>query len=157
MENSKFDNLIISTTDTVLGLGGRVSEDTKKLIFEIKKRDPNKKLIILVASIEQARKFSEWNQKAEELAKKYWPGAMTIVVNNQGFRMPNQLKLLEYLEYNGPIYMTSCNISNEPVCDSIEKAKKIFPEIKNVYNFGKMSQKPSKIIRAEDNKILREG
>ena len=33
----------------------------------------------------------------------------------------------------------------------------IFPEIKNVYNFGKMSQKPSKIIRAEDNKILREG
>jgi len=40
---------------------------------------------------------------------------------------------------------------------NIGKAKKIFPEIKNVYNFGKMSQKPSKIIRAEDNKILREG
>ena len=59
MENSKFDNLIISTTDTVLGLGGRVSEDTKKLIFEIKKRDPNKKLIILVASIEQARRISK--------------------------------------------------------------------------------------------------
>ena len=155
MSNKKYNELIISTTDTVLGLGGKVNEKIKKLIYEIKGRDENKKLIILVSSIKQARMFLEWNIQAEQYAKKYWPGATTLVVNNQGFRMPNQKKLLEYLEQNGPIYMSSCNLSNAPVCKTIEDAKLIFPEIKNIYNFGKMSQQPSQIIRVEDGEILR--
>ena len=155
MSNKKYNELIISTTDTVLGLGGKVNEKIKKLIYEIKGRDENKKLIILVSSIKQARMFPEWNIQAEQNAKKYWPGATTLVVNNQGFRMPNQKKLLEYLEQNGPIYMSSCNLSNAPVCKTIEDAKLIFPEIKNIYNFGKMSQQPSQIIRVEDGEILR--
>ncbi len=155
MNNKKYSELIISTTDTVLGIGGKVNEKIKKLIYEIKGRDENKKLIILVSSIKQARKFPEWNIQAEQYAKKYWPGATTLVVNNQGFRMPNQKKLLEYLEQNGPIYMSSCNLSNAPVCKTIEDAKLIFPEIKNIYNFGKMTQQPSQIIRVEDGEILR--
>lgn len=155
MSNEKYNDLIISTTDTVLGIGGKVNEKIKKLIYEIKGRDENKKLIILVSSIKQARMFPEWNIQAEQYAKKYWPGATTLVVNNQGFRMPNQKKLLEYLEQNGPIYMSSCNLSNAPICKSIEDAKLIFPEIKNIYNFGKMSQQPSQIIRVEDGEILR--
>lgn len=155
MSNKKYNELIISTTDTVLGIGGKVNEKIKKLIYEIKGRDENKKLIILVSSIKQARMFLEWNIQAEQYAKKYWPGATTLVVNNQGFRMPNQKKLLEYLDQNGPIYMSSCNLSNAPVCKTIEDAKLIFPEIKNIYNFGKMSQQPSQIIRVEDGEILR--
>lgn len=155
MSNKKYNELIISTTDTVLGIGGKVNEKIKKLIYEIKGRDENKKLIILVSSIKQARMFPEWNIQAEQYAKKYWPGATTLIVNNQGFRMPNQKKLLEYLEQNGPIYMSSCNLSNAPVCKTIEDAKLIFPEIKNIYNFGKMSQQPSQIIRVEDGEILR--
>ena len=155
MSNKKYSELIISTTDTVLGIGGKVNEKIKKLIYEIKGRDENKKLIILVSSIKQARMFSEWSIQAEQYAKKYWPGATTLVVNNQGFRMPNQKKLLEYLEQNGPIYMSSCNLSNAPVCKTIEDAKLIFPEIKNIYNFGKMTQQPSQIIRVEDGEILR--
>lgn len=155
MSNKKYSELIISTTDTVLGIGGKVNEKIKKLIYEIKGRDENKKLIILVSSIKQARMFPEWNIQADQYAKKYWPGATTLVVNNQGFRMPNQKKLLEYLEQNGPIYMSSCNLSNAPVCKTIEDAKLIFPEIKNIYNFGKMTQQPSQIIRVEDGEILR--
>lgn len=155
MSNKKYSELIISTTDTVLGIGGKVNEKIRKLIYEIKGRDENKKLIILVSSIKQARKFPEWNIQAEQYAKKYWPGATTLIVNNQGFRMPNQKKLLEYLEQNGPIYMSSCNLSNAPVCKTIEDAKLIFPEIKNIYNFGKMTQQPSQIIRVEDGEILR--
>ncbi|MGC7163874.1 L-threonylcarbamoyladenylate synthase [Metamycoplasma hominis] len=152
---NKYQKLIISTTDTVLGIGGPVSKEVEDLIYEIKGRDRNKKLIILVSSIKQARQFKEWNSQADEFAKKYWPGATTIVVNNQGFRMPNQKKLLEYIEANGPIYMTSCNLSNAPVCKTIENAKQLFPEVTNVYNFGPMTQKPSQIIRVEDGEILR--
>lgn len=152
---NKYQKLIISTTDTVLGIGGPVSKEVEDLIYEIKGRDRNKKLIILVSSIKQARQFKEWNSQADEFAKKYWPGATTIVVNNQGFRMPNQKKLLEYIEVNGPIYMTSCNLSNATVCKTIENAKQLFPEVTNVYNFGPMTQKPSQIIRVEDGEILR--
>lgn len=152
---NKYQKLIISTTDTVLGIGGPVSKEVEDLIYEIKGRDRNKKLIILVSSIKQARQFKEWNSQADEFAKKYWPGATTIVVNNQGFRMPNQKKLLEYIEVNGPIYMISCNLSNAPVCKTIENAKQLFPEVTNVYNFGPMTQKPSQIIRVEDGEILR--
>ena len=152
---NKYQKLIISTTDTVLGIGGPVSKEVEDLIYEIKGRDRNKKLIILVSSIKQARQFKEWNSQADEFAKKYWPGATTIVVNNQGFRMANQKKLLEYIEVNGPIYMTSCNLSNAPVCKTIENAKQLFPEVTNVYNFGPMTQKPSQIIRVEDGEILR--
>ncbi|MGX9339636.1 L-threonylcarbamoyladenylate synthase [Mycoplasma sp. 332] len=153
---NKYKKLFISTTDTVLGIGGAVNDETKDLIYEIKGRDRNKKLIILVSSIHQARMFKQWNPQAEQYAKKYWPGATTLIVNDQGFRMPNHPLLLEYLEKNGPVYMSSCNISNGPVCKNIENAKILFPEITNVYNFGEMSQKPSQIIRVEDGLILRE-
>lgn len=155
MMNEKYNDLLISTTDTVLGIGGKINDKVKELIYEIKGRDKSKKLIILVASIEQARKFSEWNSQAEGFAKKYWPGPTTLVVNDQGFRMPNQPKLIEFLKENGPIYMSSCNLSNAPICKNIEDAKLVFPEIKNIYNFGKMSQVPSQIIRVEDGEILR--
>lgn len=152
---NKYNKLFISTTDTILGIGGPVDNNIENLIYEIKGRDRNKKIIILVSSIKQARSFPQWNQEAEKLAKKYWPGAVTLVVNDQGFRMPNQKLLLEYLEKNGPVYMSSCNLSNAPVCKTIENAKIIFPEITNIYNFGTMSQQPSKIIRVEDGEILR--
>lgn len=83
MKNNKYSNLIITTTDTVLGLGGKINEEVKNNIYELKGRDRAKKLIILVASLKQARKFKEWNQQAEELAKEYWPGNVTIVVNDR--------------------------------------------------------------------------
>ncbi|AZZ65667.1 Sua5/YciO/YrdC/YwlC family protein [Metamycoplasma phocicerebrale] len=153
---NRYNKLFISTTDTVLGIGGPVDSETEDLIYEIKGRDRNKKLIILVSSIEQARNFPEWNSEAEKYARKYWPGATTLIVNDQGFRMPNQPELLNYLKKFGPVYMSSCNLSNAPVCKTIENAKAIFPEIRNVYNFGSMSQVPSQIIRIEDGKILRE-
>ncbi|MDD1372932.1 L-threonylcarbamoyladenylate synthase [Metamycoplasma hyosynoviae] len=152
---NKYNNLIITTTDTVLGIGGKVNDEVKNNIYELKGRDRSKKLIILVSSIKQAREFKEWNQEAEKLANKYWPGATTLIVNDQGFRMPNQKKLLEFLKENGPHYMTSCNLSNQPVCRTLEEAKILFPEIKNIYNFGSPTQKPSQIIRVEDGKILR--
>ncbi|MCV3733715.1 Sua5/YciO/YrdC/YwlC family protein [Mycoplasma enhydrae] len=152
---NKYNKLFISTTDTVLGIGGPVNKETEDLIYQIKGRDRNKKLIILVATIKQARQFKQWNSKAEEYAKKHWPGAITLVVNDQGFRMPNQKELLSFLEKNGPVYMSSCNLSNAPICKSIENAKVIFPEITQVYNFGEMSQVPSQIIRVEDGEVLR--
>lgn len=150
----KYESLFISTTDTVVGIGTPVKNGNLNLIYEIKKRDLNKKIIILVSSLEQARKFKEWTKEADIMAQKNWPGAISLIVNNQGFRMPDQKGLLELLEKIGPIYMTSANLSGQNTLN-LEEAKKQFPMIKKVYNFGDGSGNASRIIRVEDKKELR--
>ncbi|WP_033161237.1 Sua5/YciO/YrdC/YwlC family protein [[Mycoplasma] collis] len=152
----KYKNLFITTTDTVVGIGVPIKNNELHLLYEIKKRGLNKKIIILVASIEQARKFKEWTIKAELLANKYWPGAVTLISKNQGFRMPNSKKLLNLLEKKGPCYVTSANISGEDNL-TFEQAIKKFDMIKQVYNFEKGSNVASKIINVENMEVLRDG
>ncbi|VEU60906.1 translation factor, SUA5 domain [Mycoplasmopsis bovigenitalium] len=150
----KYNNLFISSTDTVCGIAGPICEQTLEQIYTLKKRGKTKKIIILVGSLEQARQFSQWNNEAEEFAKKYWPGAYSLIVNNQGFRMPNQPKLLEYLLKNGPVYMTSANISGQ-VPIELKQAQDVFPQIKNIYDFGPSSGQPSKIYNLDTKTWIR--
>ncbi|WP_027120955.1 L-threonylcarbamoyladenylate synthase [Mycoplasma leonicaptivi] len=152
MEN-KFKDLILCTTDTVPGIGGVVNDNVLDLIYEIKQRPLNKKIVILVASIEQASSFEQWTKQASEVAKKYWPGGFTIVVNNQGFRMPDNQALLNYLNKNGPIYLTSANISGQNPLN-FEEAKKVFYNVGNILDFGTGSGKPSTIINLDTNQII---
>lgn len=149
-----FDDIFITTTDTVNGIGGPVNDNTLKCLYYLKKRDISKKIMILVGSIEQAKIFKEWNEEATEFANKYWPGAYSIIINNQGFRMPNQKKLIEFLLKNGPMYVTSANISGKkPI--KISEANKVFPTIKNIYNFGKPNNNPSKIYNLDTKEWIR--
>ncbi|BAW18199.1 SUA5-like translation suppressor [Mycoplasmopsis bovigenitalium] len=150
----KYNNLFISSTDTVCGIAGPICEQTLEQIYTLKKRNKNKKIIILVGSLEQARQFSQWNSEAEEFAKKYWPGAYSLIVNNQGFRMPNQPKLIEYLLKNGPVYMTSANISGQAPIE-LKQAQDVFPQIKNIYDFGPSSGQPSKIYNIDTKTWIR--
>ncbi|MBN3534925.1 L-threonylcarbamoyladenylate synthase [Mycoplasma procyoni] len=152
--DKKYSDVFLTTTDTVVGIGVPVKANKLELLYELKNRDLSKKIIILVGSIEQAREFKEWNSKADEFAQKYWPGQVSLIVNNQGFRMPNQKGLLELLEKIGPCFVTSANLSGQAPL-SIEEAQKVFSKVKKVYNFGVGTGTPSKIIRIEDEKELR--
>ncbi|VEU76031.1 L-threonylcarbamoyladenylate synthase [Mycoplasmopsis columboralis] len=146
----KFAQIHIFTTDTVTGVGGPVNEETLKVLYELKQRPLNKKIMILVASLEQAQKFPQWTEKATKTAQQYWPGAYSIIVNDQGFRMPKNEQLLQFLEQYGPMYVTSANISgNKPI--QISQANDIFPQIKNVHDFGEGSNKASTIINLDKN------
>ncbi|QNM93490.1 Sua5/YciO/YrdC/YwlC family protein [Mycoplasma sp. Pen4] len=149
----KYDDIFICTTDTVPGIGGPVNNETLELIYTLKKRPLNKKVIILVGSIEQAQKFAQWTNEATELAKQKWPGAASIIVNDQGFRMPNNQLLIDYLLKNGPIYMSSANISGESVID-IKNAHLVFPEVTKIYDFGPGSGQPSTIYNLDTNEII---
>ncbi|QBF34511.1 Sua5/YciO/YrdC/YwlC family protein [Mycoplasmopsis phocirhinis] len=151
---NKYKDIFITTTDTVCGIGGPVNSQTLALIYELKQRPIDKKIIILVGSIAQAQKFSQWNSKANDLAHKYWPGNVSLIVSGQGFRMPNQNLLIEFLLKNGPMYVSSANISgNKPI--NIEQAREFFPQIKQVYNFGSTSGKASRIFNVDTNEWIR--
>ncbi|QJR44421.1 Sua5/YciO/YrdC/YwlC family protein [Mycoplasma miroungirhinis] len=153
--NNKFKDVFICTTDTVMGLGVRLKDNNINLLYELKQRDLDKKIIILVSSSNQVLEITSLNENALEYIQKYWPGAVTLIINGIGFRMPNQQKLLDFLNKNGPCYVTSCNKSGYPVAKNIQEAKNLFPEVRNFYNFGKMSQKPSLIIDVDTKTILR--
>ncbi|WGI36798.1 L-threonylcarbamoyladenylate synthase [Mesomycoplasma lagogenitalium] len=155
MEKEKdLNDVFITTTDTVVGIGVPVNSNNVEILYKLKNRNLSKKIIILVSSIEQARTFKQWNIDAEKMAHKYWPGATTLVVNDQGFRMPDQSGLLQLLEKLGPCYVTSANISGKQTLN-LQEAQKTFFMIKKVYDFGEGTNKPSKIIRVENMEEIR--
>lgn len=74
--------LVAFPTETVYGLGANaLDEAAVRRIFEAKGRPHSSPLIVHVASIEMARGLArEWSEKAETLARRFWPGPLTIVV-----------------------------------------------------------------------------
>ncbi len=69
-------------TETVYGLAARIdSDEAIKKIFSVKQRPFFDPLIVHVSSIAQAQGcVSEWNQVAQLLAEKFWPGPLTLVL-----------------------------------------------------------------------------
>ncbi|WAM09467.1 Sua5/YciO/YrdC/YwlC family protein [Mycoplasmopsis cynos] len=52
---NEYDKLFITTTDTIVGIGGIVSNEVLDALYSIKNRPREKKIIILVSSIDQAQ------------------------------------------------------------------------------------------------------
>ncbi len=74
--------MVAIPTETVYGLAARIdSESAVGEIFSTKQRPFFDPLIVHVHSIDQAKKLSrDWNQVAEALARKFWPGPLTLVL-----------------------------------------------------------------------------
>ena len=73
--------LIGLPTETVYGLAADASQDLAVAkIFEEKKRPTFNPLIIHGSSAEPFKEHVLWNQKAETLAKAFWPGPLTLVL-----------------------------------------------------------------------------
>jgi L-threonylcarbamoyladenylate synthase len=69
-------------TETVYGLAGNAL-DAKAVtrIFEIKGRPANNPIIVHVADVEMAKRcVAQWPGSADELAKSFWPGPLTMVL-----------------------------------------------------------------------------
>lgn len=68
-------------TETVYGLGASaLSFDACQKIYHLKGRPSFNPLIVHVASLEQAKLIGEFSGVATKLAKKFWPGPLTLVV-----------------------------------------------------------------------------
>ncbi|HSE45423.1 MAG TPA: L-threonylcarbamoyladenylate synthase [Gemmatimonadales bacterium] len=75
-------DIVAFPTETVYGLGGNALEESAvRRIFEAKGRPSHNPLIVHVASIEAARALTKgWSESAERLARKFWPGPLTLVL-----------------------------------------------------------------------------
>lgn len=69
-------------TETVYGLSADARNDEAvRRVFETKGRPLGHPLIVHVANIDEARRWSSsWSQTAERLATRFWPGPLTLIV-----------------------------------------------------------------------------
>ena len=150
--------LFLISTDTVAGVGGILNDEVKNKIIKLKKIKGTKKFAILVADINQAREFSEWNSNANKIASIYWPGALSIALDTYALRMPNCKKITDLLKIIGPIYLSSANLNGEKPM-KYQEAKIAFKnEVKIHLNYSpKSSELSSTVIKASNMQILREG
>ena len=140
-------------TDTVMGL---ISLNPK-LIYQIKERPTDKKLIFFINNINQVKDLSEQEKK---VVSKYWPGGLTIIKNKISYRIPNNQKLLSLIKLTGPIYSSSANISGEaPIKNAIDACNVFKKHLSKLIIIKGSTKKniPSTIIDLDNLKIIREG
>ena len=138
--------LVAFPTETVYGLGANaLDEAAVRSIFEAKGRPESSPLIVHVTGIEMARGLAaEWPRRAELLARRYWPGPLTIIVPKKphvpdlvtaglpsvGLRMPAHPVALALLEAAGiPIAAPSANRFTQLSPTTAEHVRETFPDV----------------------------
>lgn len=136
-------------TDTVYGIGvDPFNFDAVARLFELKGRPADKPVGVLVATLEQARDVGEIEAHAAVLAKRHWPGPLTLVVapkvvladwvgdqmlRTVGVRVPNHPTAIELLTSTGPLAVTSANRSGGSEATTDEEARAVFGVEVSVY------------------------
>lgn len=77
--------LVAFPTETVYGLGADAREAAAVAqIYRLKGRPAFNPLIVHVADIESVRQIVEWDERAQTLARQFWPGPLTLVLPSRG-------------------------------------------------------------------------
>jgi tRNA threonylcarbamoyl adenosine modification protein (Sua5/YciO/YrdC/YwlC family) len=114
--------LVAFPTDTVYGIGCRAGDDAALArLFAAKRRPPEKAVPWLVGSLDEVTGLGfRASQQARDLAARFWPGALTLVLPaadgeaTQAFRVPDHAVSLALLAAAGPLAVSSANRSGEP-------------------------------------------
>lgn len=173
----KAKQLAIVPTDTVYGIiGDALDEAVIHKVYEAKKRDYSKPLILMVSDISMLKKYVlEINDLEQRLIERFWPGKLTILFKKNelisdlitsgsdlvGIRFPDNKELVDVIKkLDKPLISTSCNISTRDVITNVSLIEKeLLDKISYVYDCGEMGDVSSTIVQVVDNKIniLREG
>ena len=170
---------VVFPTDTVYGLGSNpLLEDGVEACFRIKERNETKPMPILFSDISTVTKFVEFDSIAENLAKEFWPGGVTMVMKvkkgvavpsrivrdgSLAVRIPDNACCLELIRAcGGSLIGTSANRSGDsPFTDPYDKGLETFASNCDYFLRGKCSGKiPSTVVLIDPDgkaKILREG
>jgi L-threonylcarbamoyladenylate synthase len=170
--------IIVYPTDTIYGIGCNPYNDSSvQRIFEIKLRNQKKPLPILASSIEDVEKIVSLDKTGKLLARKYWPGALTIVSplidknistkltagkKSIGVRIPNNKCTLLLLKYCKYLAGTSANKSGEkPLKSASEVMSSSLGDFDALLDGGTVEKGiESTIVDISDStapKVIREG
>lgn len=173
--------ILVFPTETSYGLGcDATNQEVVDKIFKIKGRVEDKPLLVVVDSIESAKKYLRWNETLENLAQKFWPGPLTIVGEYAGGNLAkgvvakdntiavrvSSFPLVQSITkiIHRPLVATSANLAGEPSLFDPEEIIKVFenksqqPDI--ILNYGILPKsEPTTLVSVVNNKmeILRQG
>ena len=80
-------------TETVYGFGGGVDRESVNNLIALKGRPPNKPFLLIVSSSEMITRLGlHLTSYASQLAARFWPGPLTLVLPGGEKRVPEQLR-----------------------------------------------------------------
>ena len=139
-------HIYLYPTDTIYGLGVDATDaEAVSQLFELKGRNENKPISIVVSDLKMAETYAEVTLLAKKLAKKFLPGKLTIVLTAKdalasaitagtgtvGIRIPNHPVPLQLVRDIGkPITATSANVADMPTLHSVPEILEQFGEKK---------------------------
>lgn len=140
--------IIIFPTETVYGIGALPRLDCVDKLIEMKNRPVRKPIQLLISDFEMLdRNKAILSPQAEKLAKAFWPGPLTLVLDvepgslpepvikggNVGFRLPAHELCRDLIRRcGGSLAATSANPSGMPEARSCSESLRFFPGKINV-------------------------
>lgn len=145
----KNDGVISVPTDTVYGLCARInSKNAYDKLVNLKKRPVNKSFPVVCKDYEQIKSIAIVDEKIEKLIQAFMPGPITLILNKKleafsainnrgeittqemGVRMAPTKALYELIQNVGsPLFMTSANLSSQPICKDLDEIERLFPNL----------------------------
>lgn len=161
-------------TESFYALGVKATDsEAIRQLFRVKRREAGKPIALIGANLAQVKKFFFMTKYEERLAKKHWPGSLTILLKPKktiaaralgaariGIRVPAHAGARRLAAKVGsPITATSANISGHQPTKSAAKVKRNFPGILVVSGKCGRARLPSTIIQVlgKSIHIIRQG
>jgi len=125
----RYNGLVAFPTDTVYGVGALAFRpEPVQRLYTVKGRSTDKAIAVLVGrDTDLANVAAHLTPAARILARRFWPGSITLVVPRHpdlpeavsalptvGVRLPDHPIARGLLELTGPLAVTSANRSGEP-------------------------------------------
>lgn len=131
--------LVVIPTDTVYGVGADAfNKEAVQLLLEAKGRGRQSPPPVLIPKMETMDGLAQnIPEEVRKLAKKFWPGGLTIVLEAQpslswdlgdtngtvAVRVPAHPVALELLAETGPLAVSSANLTGKPAATTAQTAK----------------------------------
>jgi len=175
LQSFRHGGIIIFPTDTIYGIGcNPYNEESVERIYKIKKREKRKSLPVLGYSKEDLEKIVDFDDIANKIINKFWPGPLTLILplkdnklrtlsnntNTLAVRIPNNRCILSLLKECKLIIGTSANISGDKPLVDPQNYNNIISKCDVFLNGGIINNSnESTIVEIVDKKIriLRKG
>ena len=173
-------------TDTIYGIvGSALKKKTVERIYELRRRNSQKPMIILIGSMADLKKFGvKIGVQERKILNRIWPrlrqgyggqaGKVSVILpckskkfsylhrgtKSIAFRLPKPRWLKELLANTGPLVAPSANWEGETPARTIKEAKKYFGvKVDFYFDAGRRVSKPSTLLTIKDGglKVLRKG
>ncbi|AGR41553.1 L-threonylcarbamoyladenylate synthase [Spiroplasma taiwanense] len=160
IKNLKNQKVLIIPTDTIYGISAVISKENEILINSIKMSPNNKKLIILISNLKQAKKMILLNNEIENNFLDLRPITQIISLKknpnkNIALRMIKRKDLKKIIDKTGPIFSTSVNKTGFDFLTQKDELENFSNKIFKVYWDGELKNSPSMIIDFSKQTVIR--